>query len=69
MENWANQVPEITFYKDVNFGGVNIKAEPILCLQFRGKKRTVIINKQLNVWGAYFYKESEDVAKSESDGF
>ena len=34
----ANQVPEITFYKDVNFGGVNIKAEPILCLQFRGKK-------------------------------
>ena len=36
------------------------------------KEWTVIINKQLNVWGAYFYKESEDVARvkamvSESD--
>lgn len=69
----ANQVPEITFYKDVNFGGVNIKAGTYSLLTIPGEKEwTVIINKQLNVWGAYFYKESEDVARvkamvSESD--
>ena len=69
----ANQVPEITFYKDVNFGGVSIKAGTYSLLTIPGEKEwTVIINKQLNVWGAYFYKESEDVARvkamvSESD--
>ena len=60
----ADQVPEITFYKDVNFGGTDIKAGTYSLLTIPGEKEwTVIISKQLNVWGAYFYKESEDVAR------
>ena len=60
----ANEVPEITFYKDVTFGGTAVKAGTYSLLTIPGEKEwTVILSKQLNVWGAYFYKESEDVAR------
>lgn len=60
----ANEVPEITFYKDVTFGGTAVKAGTYSLVTIPGDKEwTVILSKQLNVWGAYFYKESEDVAR------
>ena len=60
----ANKVPEITFYKDVTFGGTAVKAGTYSLVTIPGEKEwTVILSKQLNVWGAYFYKESEDVAR------
>lgn len=60
----ANEVPEITFYKDVTFGGTAVKAGTYSLVSIPGEKEwTVILSKQLNVWGAYFYKDSEDAAR------
>jgi hypothetical protein len=60
----ANEVPEITFYKDVTFGGQAVKAGTYSLVTIPGENEwTVILSKQLNVWGAYFYKDSEDVAR------
>lgn len=60
----ANEAPEITFYKDVKFGGADIKAGTYALLTIPGEKEwTVILHNQLNQWGAYFYKEASDVAR------
>ncbi|MFS4456085.1 DUF2911 domain-containing protein [Maribacter sp. 2304DJ31-5] len=60
----ANEAPEITFYKDVNFGGQDIKAGTYALLTIPGEETwTIILHNSLNEWGAYFYKESSDVAR------
>lgn len=60
----ANEAPEITFYKDVKFGGKDIKAGTYSLFTMPGEKEwTVILNKKLNQWGSYFYDESADVAR------
>tara|TARA_R110001632_G_scaffold102272_3_gene210347 strand:- start:9103 stop:9633 length:531 start_codon:yes stop_codon:yes gene_type:complete len=60
----ANEVPEITFYKDVTFGGTEVKAGTYSLVTIPGEKEwTVILSKQLNVWGSYFYKAENDVAR------
>lgn len=60
----ANEAPEITFYKDVTFGGTAIKAGTYALLSIPGEKEwTIILHNQLNQWGAYFYKETSDVAR------
>jgi len=60
----ANEVPEITFYKDVTFGGAAVKAGTYSLVTIPGEKEwTVILSKQLNVWGSYFYDESQDVVR------
>ena len=60
----ANEAPEITFYKDVKFGGKDIKAGTYALLTIPGDKEwTVILHSNLNQWGAYFYKEGSDVAR------
>ncbi|WP_273566139.1 DUF2911 domain-containing protein [Maribacter halichondriae] len=60
----ANEAPEITFYKDVNFGGKDIKAGTYSLFTIPGEKEwTVILNKNLNQWGSYTYDESADVAR------
>lgn len=60
----ANEAPEITFYKDVTFGGTPVKAGTYSLLTIPGEKEwTVILSKQLNVWGSYFYDEKKDVAR------
>ncbi len=60
----ANEAPEITFYKDVKFGGKDIKAGTYALFTIPGEKEwTVILNKNLNQWGSYFYDESADVAR------
>lgn len=69
----ANEAPEIHFYSDVNFGGKEIKAGTYSLFTIPGEKEwTVVLNKNLNQWGAYSYDESADVARvkvpSSSDG-
>ncbi len=60
----ANEAPEITFYKDVTFGGKEVKAGTYALLTIPGEKEwTVILHTQLNQWGSYFYKEASDVAR------
>ncbi len=60
----ANEVPEITFYRDVNFGGQAVKAGTYSLVTIPGEKEwTIILSKQLNVWGAYFYKQDQDVVR------
>lgn len=60
----ANEAPEITFYKDVNFGGKEVKAGTYALFTIPGEEEwTVILNKNLNQWGSYFYDESADVAR------
>lgn len=60
----ANEAAEVTFYKDVNFGGTDVKAGTYTMYAIPGKSEwTVIVSNQLNVWGAYFYKKEHDVAR------
>lgn len=60
----ANEAAEVTFYKNVTFGGKAVKAGTYTMYAIPGDGEwTVILSKQLNVWGSYFYKESEDVAR------
>jgi hypothetical protein len=60
----ANEAPEIIFYKDVNFGGQDIPAGTYSLFTIPGESEwTVILNKNLNQWGAYSYDEGADVAR------
>ncbi|MGB7394812.1 MAG: DUF2911 domain-containing protein [Pricia sp.] len=69
----ANEAPEITFYKDVNFGGKDIKAGTYSLFTIPGENEwTVALNENLNQWGSYSYEEGADVARvkvpASSDG-
>ena len=60
----ANEATQITFYKDVTFGGKAIKAGTYSLFTIPGEKEwTIIINSATNDWGAYAYKDSKDVAR------
>jgi phage FluMu gp28-like protein len=60
----ANEAAEITFYKDVTFGGKAVKAGTYSLFTIPSDKNwTVILSKQLNVWGSYFYKKNQDVVR------
>lgn len=60
----ANEAVEITFYKDVTFGGEAVKAGKYTLFTIPGETQwTVILSTAENVWGSYFYKESEDVVR------
>lgn len=60
----ANEAVEITFYKDVTFGGKAIKAGTYSLFTIPGESEwTVILNKNLNQWGAYSYDEGADVTR------
>ncbi|MGP1990858.1 DUF2911 domain-containing protein [Zobellia laminariae] len=60
----ANEAAEVTFYADVNFGGKDIKAGTYSIFTIPGQGEwTVVLNKNLNQWGAYSYDESADVAR------
>lgn len=61
----ANEAPEITFYKDVKFGGQNVKAGTYALFTIPGDKEwTIILNSNLNQWGAYTYDKGADVART-----
>jgi hypothetical protein len=59
----ANEAAEITFYKDVIFGGKEIKAGTysLFTIPSYDGDWTVIINRARNVWGSYYYKQEQDV--------
>ena len=60
----ANEAPEITFYKDVTFGGKAVKAGTYSLFTIPNDGEwTVILSTAENVWGSYFYKENEDVVR------
>ena len=60
----ANENPEIIFYKDVKLGDNVIKAGTYSLFTIPGEKEwTVIINSDLNNWGAFSYKQENDVAR------
>lgn len=60
----ANEAAEITFYKDVTFGGKSVKAGTysLFTIPTDGDW-TVIVSNQKNVWGSYFYDKGEDVVR------
>lgn len=60
----ANEATEITFFKDVNLGKTKVKAGTYSLYTIPGEKEwTIILNKDINIWGAYSYKEANDVAR------
>jgi len=60
----ANEATEVTFYKDVIFGGAAVKAGTYTMYAIPGKTTwTVALSSQLNVWGVYFHKDENDVVK------
>lgn len=60
----ANEAPEITFYKDANVGGQNVEAGTYSLFTIPGENEwTIILNKNLNQWGAYSYDSDADVAR------
>ncbi len=60
----ANEATEITFYKDVTVGDKAVKAGTYSLFSIPGSGEwTIILNKNLNQWGSYSYKEADDVAR------
>ncbi len=60
----ANEAAELTLYTDMKLGSTPIKAGTYTFYVIPGDKEwTAIISKDLNVWGAYFYNEANDVAR------
>jgi hypothetical protein len=61
----ANEAAEITFYKDVIFGGKSLKAGTysLFTIPSYDGDWTVIINRARNVWGSYYYKQDKDVVR------
>jgi hypothetical protein len=60
----ANEATEIKFYQDTKFGDKMVKAGTYSLYTIPGDKEwTIILNKDLDVWGAFGYKESNDVLR------
>ena len=61
----ANEAAEITFYKDVIFGGKALKAGTysLFTIPSLDGDWTVIINRARNIWGSYYYKKDQDVIR------
>tara|TARA_B100001093_G_scaffold202829_1_gene194827 strand:- start:212 stop:745 length:534 start_codon:yes stop_codon:yes gene_type:complete len=61
----ANEAVEITFYKDVIFGGKELKAGTysLFTIPSLDGDWTIIINKARNVWGSYNYNKDQDVLR------
>ncbi|MCP9753864.1 DUF2911 domain-containing protein [Lacihabitans sp. CCS-44] len=57
----ANGATEVTFKKDVNFGGAAVKAGTYSLFTIPTKDEwTVILNSELKQWGAYGYDKVKD---------
>ena len=61
----ANEAAEITFYKNVIFGGKALKAGTysLFTIPSVNGDWTVIINSARNVWGSYYYEQDQDVIR------
>jgi len=60
----ANEAAELTLYTDMMLGNTKVKAGTYTFYVIPGEKEwTAIINTDLNVWGSYFYKKGNDIAR------
>lgn len=60
----ANESTEIKFYQDVTFGGKPVKAGTYTLFAIPDQNEwTLILNSEMDHWGAYSYKESFDVLR------
>ena len=60
----ANEATEIKFYQDVTFGGKPVKAGSYALFAIPDQEEwTIVLNGELDHWGAYSYKESLDVLR------
>jgi hypothetical protein len=60
----ANEAAEITFYKEVTFGGKKVSAGTYSLFSIpTDGDWTIILSNQKNIWGSYFYDKSEDVVR------
>ncbi len=60
----ANEATEVTFFQDIIFGDQPVKAGTYVLVTVPGEKEwEVILNKKLDVWGAFQYDPKEDIAK------
>ena len=60
----ADEATEIKLMQDYNFGGKTVKAGTYSLFTIPGEKEwTIILNSDLDSWGAYSYKEDMDVAR------
>lgn len=60
----ADEATEIKFFQDVKMGDKTIKTGTYSLFTIPGEKEwTVIINSDLDSWGAYTYDENKDVAR------
>ena len=63
----ANSATKITFSKDVQVGGKTVAAGTYALFTLPGKEAwTLIVNRDQNQFGAFSYKESEDVVRVEA---
>ena len=57
----ADEATEVTFARDMNFGGKPIKAGTYTMFVIPNEKEwTVILNSQLGQWGAFSYDKNKD---------
>ncbi len=60
----ANESAEIKFYQDVDLNGQKVKAGSYSLFTIPGEKEwTIILNSDLDYWGAYKYNEKHDVLR------
>lgn len=60
----ANEAAELTLYTDMMLGDTKVEAGTYTFYLIPGEKEwTAIINTDLNVWGSYFYKQENDIAR------
>ncbi|REG79568.1 DUF2911 domain-containing protein [Algoriphagus antarcticus] len=60
----ANEAVEFKTYQDVTLGGKNIKAGAYSMFAIPGEAEwTIILNSDLDYWGAYSYQEKNDVVR------
>ena len=60
----ANEAAEITIYRTMKFGGKEIAPGTYTFYLIPGETEwTAILSTDLNVWGSYFYKQSNDIAR------
>jgi hypothetical protein len=63
----ANEAAQITFYKPMMAGKTLIKPGTYSLFTIPGQKEwTVIINSEINLWGAYYYNQKYDVARMQA---
>ena len=60
----ANEATEVKFYQDVALAGKNVKAGTYSLFAIPAEKEwTIILSNDLDYWGAFSYKESNDVLR------